>query len=123
MRNNRFIRNVVCTALAMSLIISVPVLASSRNMEDGYAYNNATYSGGMRRCNAGTVNNREGEYASVYLKATYFDGSEEEYWSRVEYGSVSITTNWDYVEDYYSIHRLHESNKTYVRGTTTLASD
>ncbi len=32
-------------------------------MEDGHAYNNATSSGGIKCCDAGTINDRSGEYA------------------------------------------------------------
>ena len=44
-------------------------------------YNNATSSGGIKCCDAGTINDRSGEYASLYLRTTYQDGQESDYWS------------------------------------------
>lgn len=100
---------------------SIPVLAKSENMENGYAYNNASYSGGLRCCDAGTVNERDGEYASLYLRTTYDDGTEDEYWSGITYGSAHKSTDWEWAEDYYSIHELHKDRTSGARDYTTLS--
>ena len=100
----------------------IPVFAESYDMEDGHAYNNATSSGGIKCCDAGTINDRSGEYASLYLRTTYQDGQESDYWSGVVQGSVHENTGWDWAEDYYSIHRLHRTSSGEARDRVELSS-
>ena len=81
MGKNKLVRNAVAVVVALGVIGTIPVFAESYDMEDGHAYNNATSSGGIKCCDAGTINDRSGEYASLYLRTTYQDGQESDYWS------------------------------------------
>lgn len=86
MVKNKLVRNAVAVVVALGVIGTIPVFAESYDMEDGHAYNNATSSGGIKCCDAGTINDRSGEYASLYLRTTYQDGQESDYWSGVVQG-------------------------------------
>ena len=66
MVKNKLVRNAVAVVVALGVIGTIPVFAESYDMEDGHAYNNATSSGGIKCCDAGTINDRSGEYASLY---------------------------------------------------------
>ena len=112
MVKNKLVRNAVAVVVALGVIGTIPVFAESYDMEDGHAYNNATSSGGIKCCDAGTINDRSGEYASLYLRTTYQDGQESDYWSGVVQGSV----------DYYSIHRLHRTSSGEARDRVELSS-
>ena len=70
MVKNKLVRNAVAVVVALGVIGTIPVFAESYDMEDGHAYNNATSSGGIKCCDAGTINDRSGEYASLYLRTT-----------------------------------------------------
>ena len=65
MVKNKLVRNAVAVVVALGVIGTIPVFAESYDMEDGHAYNNATSSGGIKCCDAGTINNRSGEYAGT----------------------------------------------------------
>ena len=106
MVKNKLVRNAVAVVVALGVIGTIPVFAESYDMEDGHAYNNATSSGGIKCCDAGTINDRSGEYASLYLRTTYQDGQESDYWA----------------EDYYSIHRLHRTSSGEARDRVELSS-
>lgn len=45
----------VFTVALVSLFGVVPTLAASQQMDGGYAYLNANYSGGMKKCSGGTI--------------------------------------------------------------------
>lgn len=122
MVKNKLVRNAVAVVVALGVIGTIPVFAESYDMEDGHAYNNATSSGGIKCCDAGTINDRSGEYASLYLRTTYQDGQESDYWSGVVPGSVHENTGWDWAEDYYSIHRLHRTSSGEARDRVELSS-
>ena len=112
MVKNKLVRNAVAVVVALGVIGTIPVFAESYDMEDGHAYNNATSSGGIK----------SGEYASLYLRTTYQDGQESDYWSGVVQGSVHENTGWDWAEDYYSIHRLHRTSSGEARDRVELSS-
>ena len=119
MVKNKLVRNAVAVVVALGVIGTIPVFAESYDMEDGH---NATSSGGIKCCDAGTINDRSGEYASLYLRTTYQDGQESDYWSGVVQGSVHENTGWDWAEDYYSIHRLHRTSSGEARDRVELSS-
>lgn len=54
MVKNKLVRNAVAVVVALGVIGTIPVFAESYDMEDGHAYNNATSSGGIKCCDAGT---------------------------------------------------------------------
>ena len=56
MVKNKLVRNAVAVVVALGVIGTIPVFAESYDMEDGHAYNNATSSGGIKCCDAGTIN-------------------------------------------------------------------
>lgn len=60
MVKNKLVRNAVAVVVALGVIGTIPVFAESYDMEDGHAYNNATSSGGIKCCDAGTINDRSG---------------------------------------------------------------
>ena len=120
MVKNKLVRNAVAVVVALGVIGTIPVFAESYDMEDGHAYNNATSSGGIKCCDAGTINDRSGEYASLYLRTTYQDGQESDYWSGVVQG-VGTRKYW-LAEDYYSIHRLHRTSSGEARDRVELSS-
>ena len=90
MVKNKLVRNAVAVVVALGVIGTIPVFAESYDMEDGHAYNNATSSGGIKCCDAGTINDRSGEYASLYLRTTYQDGQEiiGQEWYRGRYTKI-----------------------------------
>ncbi len=114
-------RSIVFTVLSFSVVCAVPALAKSANMDDGYAYNNASYSGGLRRCSAGTINNRDNEYASLYVCTTYQDGTQSDYWSGIVEDSAVVNFGWESTEDYSSIHRLYTNRYSYERDSVSLS--
>lgn len=118
---NKIKKMIVLTVSSISVVCAIPALAKSANMEDGYAYNNASYSSGLRKCSAGTINNRDNEYASLYICTTYQDGTQSDYWSGIVEGSASINWGWERTEDYSSIHRLYTSRSSYARDSVSLS--
>ena len=69
MVKNKLVRNAVAVVVALGVIGTIPVFAESYDMEDGHAYNNATSSGGIKCCDAGTINDRSGEYRYTKILA------------------------------------------------------
>lgn len=123
MIKRKIMQAIISSVVAMSVIAAVPVFAASYTMNDGYAYNDVSHSGGLRKCSAGTINHVDNEYASLYLETTYYDGDVESYWSGIIESATYYSTSWEQSEDYRSIHKLYTSSSSLARDQKNLSED
>lgn len=84
---------------------------------------NARYSNRLRECDAGTIRNNESDYASLYLRTNYDNGSSAEYFSGVVKENPAYTSSWDYACDYESIHRLYSSRSSGYYDSVSLTDE
>ena len=112
----------VSTVAFVSLFGVVPTLAASQQMDGGYAYLNANYSGGMKKCSGGTIREND-DYSSIYVTTTYQSGSQSNYSSGVVANDASFDSGWEWSEDYSSIHKLYTSRSSSAYSTAYLSAD
>ena len=109
--NKKHKRTVVKAVALSALLISVmgtAAFAASENMEcDGYGYLNSNYSNGMRNVSAGTIRGNSVDYAYLSVTTTYYDGSEYIYTSPITRDNKTYSSNYEWSEDYTSIHKLY----------------
>ena len=103
-----------CAFVALSALLvfamSMTVIAASAEMaRGGNAYLNCNYSNGMRNMSAGTIRGNTVDMASLIVTTTYQDGSVYVYNSGVGTKDQTTSSNYEWSEDYSSIHSLYES--------------
>lgn len=110
-----------CAFVALSALLvfamSMTVIAASAEMaRGGNAYLNCNYSNGMRNMSAGTIRGNSVDMAALIVTTTYQDGSEYVYNSGISRNDQFTSSDYEWSEDYSSIHSLYESaDKRYDR--------
>lgn len=110
MKLNVKVKRVLALSALTIFSVSTTVFAVQTNMEQGgYAYLNSNYSNGMRNMSAGTIRGNATHMASLRVTTRYQDGSEEVYYSGVSKSDKTRSLDYEWSEDYKSIHRLFTS--------------
>ena len=110
-------------ALALSALLvsamTITAFAARENMEKGgYAYLNSSYSNGMRNVSAGTIRGNSADFAYLSVTTTYQNGEQYTYESSITRNDQTYSSNYEWSEDYTSIHMLYSSpNVRYDRVT------
>lgn len=101
-------------AAALSVLLASAMttvaFAVSTNMESGgYAYLNSNYSNGMRNVSAGTIRGNSAHLAFLEVTTTYQDGDQYIYNSGVSCSDKTYSSDYEWSEDYTSVHKLYTS--------------
>ena len=111
------IKRIAALSALLVFAMSMTVLAERREMaRGGTAYLNCNYSNGMRNMSAGTIRGNTVDMASLIVTTTYQNGSEYVYDSGISRKDQFTSSDYEWSEDYSSIHSLYESaTKRYDR--------
>ena len=101
------IKAVALSALLVSAMTTVAFAAQRDMAKEGHAYLYSNYSNGMRNVTAGTTRGNSVDFALLEVTTTYQNGEQYTYKSSITRDNKTYSSNYEWSEDYTSIHKLY----------------